>query len=74
MARDIHRRLAALETRHHVAKPKFEMWLNRGDGLLHGPEGEVMTQAAFNAAFPNARRITLSIFGEHAGRTPSMVS
>jgi hypothetical protein len=64
MPRDIHRRVAALEARHNVSSPKFEVWINEGDGLLRGPTGQVMTQEAFNAEFPNARRFTLDIFGD----------
>jgi hypothetical protein len=64
MALDIRRRIAALESRYHVGKPKIAMWLSEGDGLVRGPEGEMMTREAFDAAFPNVKRITLDIFGE----------
>jgi len=64
MARDAHRRLAALEARNHVGARNFELWVNEGDGLLRNGAGQVMTRNAFDAAFPNARRIKLNIFGD----------
>jgi hypothetical protein len=66
MPRDIDRRLGALESQHNFSSPKIEVWINEGDGLLRNRAGQVMTQEAFDAAFPNARHITLSIFGEQA--------
>jgi hypothetical protein len=63
MALDIHRRLARLETKKHVGKPRIELWINDGHGLLHNPSGQVLTREAFDAAFPNARKFTLNIFG-----------
>jgi hypothetical protein len=62
MAGDIHRRLAALETRRYMGAPKFQVWVNEGDGLLRSREGRVMTQEAFDKAFPNARKMKLNIF------------
>jgi len=59
---DIHRRLAALEARQHVATPKFECWVDAGDGYLRRKDGTTMTRAAFDAEFPNARKIKLNIF------------
>jgi hypothetical protein len=64
MPRDIRRRLGALEARHNVGSPKIEVWINEGDGLLRNRTGQVMTQEAFDAAFPNAKRIRLNIFGD----------
>jgi hypothetical protein len=61
MARKIQRRLAALEARHHVATPKFEFWVDAGEGYLQKKDGTTMTRAAFDAAFPNARKIKLNI-------------
>jgi hypothetical protein len=60
---DIHRRLAALEARHHTGTPKFNVWINKGDGLLRNRDGAAMTQEAFDAAFPNAIKFTLNIGG-----------
>jgi hypothetical protein len=62
MVRDIRHRLAALEARHHVGPPKFECWVDAGDGYLRNNDGVTMTREAFDAAFPNARKITLDIF------------
>jgi hypothetical protein len=62
MARDICRRLAALEARRHVGPPKFEFWVNKGDGYLRNKDGTTMTRDAFDAAFPNAIKIKLDIF------------
>jgi hypothetical protein len=62
MVRDIPRRLATLEARHHVGPPKFECWVNAGDGYLRNNDGVTMTRDAFDAAFPNARKIKLNIF------------
>jgi hypothetical protein len=56
-------RLAALETRRQTGAPKFELWVNEGDRLVHHPTGRSMTRKAFYAAFPNVRRITLDVFG-----------
>jgi hypothetical protein len=39
----------------------MQVWLNKGDGFVRSPMGKVMTQEAFDAAFPNARHITLNI-------------
>jgi CO dehydrogenase/acetyl-CoA synthase delta subunit len=66
MARDIHRRVAALEARHTVGRPEVEMWINEGDGLMRSRTGKVTTREAFEAAFPNARRFTLDIFDKPA--------
>jgi hypothetical protein len=63
MAGDIHRRLAKLETKDRVGKPKFEIWLNTDDGYLRNKEGMTLSREAFDAAFPNARKFTLDIFG-----------
>jgi hypothetical protein len=67
MRKDILRRLAALEARHNVRMPVFDLWIDEGDGLLRQSTGEdstgqVMTREAFNAAFPDAKKIRLNIF------------
>lgn len=64
MVSDIRHRLTALEVLHYARKRNIEVWINEGDGLLRNRAGEVMTQAAFCAAFPNSRHITLNIFDE----------
>jgi hypothetical protein len=65
MARDIFRRLTALE-RHRVGTPKVEVkvevWINEGDGIVRHRSGRVMTKEAFDAAFPHARHISLNLF------------
>jgi hypothetical protein len=62
MIRDVHRRLSALEARRGAGAPKIDIWVNEGNGLLHNRAGDVMTREAFDAAFPNARKIKLNIF------------
>lgn len=63
MRRDVHRRLSTLEARHHVGKPKFEVWVDEGDGYLRNKDGATMTREVFDAAFPDARPFMLDIFG-----------
>jgi len=55
------RRLAWLEAKENISPPKFEFWLDAGDGYLRNKDGMRMTRQAFDAAFPNARKITLNI-------------
>ena len=62
--KDLKRRLARLETKKCVGPSKFELWVNEGDGYLRHKDGRIMTREAFDAAFPNARKITLDIFGK----------
>jgi hypothetical protein len=62
MSHDVRRRLGILETRGHVGAPKFRVWVNKGDGLLRNCTGKVMTQDAFDTAFPSAIKIKLNIF------------
>jgi hypothetical protein len=62
MVRDIRHRLAALEARHHVGPPKFECWVDAGDGYLRNKDGATMARDAFDAAYPKARKIKLNIF------------
>jgi hypothetical protein len=57
------RRLAKLEAKRDIGPPRSECWVNSGDGLLRHKDGRTMTQEAFDAAFPNAQKITLDIFG-----------
>ena len=61
MRRDIHCRLAALEALHQAGTPKVDIWINEGDGLVRNRDGAVMTQEAFDAAFPKAVKITLAL-------------
>jgi hypothetical protein len=61
MRRDFHRRLARLEIERRVGKSMVEVWLDKGDGYLRKNDGTKMTRKAFDAAFPNAREITLDI-------------
>jgi hypothetical protein len=56
------RRLARLEAWENVGPPKFECWVDAGDGHLRHKDGRIMTREAFDAAFPNAKKITLDIF------------
>jgi hypothetical protein len=65
MPRDIHRRLAALEARHHAGAPHIRVWINEGDGLLRTRTGEVMTRKDFDTAFPK-QGISHWIFSETA--------
>jgi len=74
MVRDIRRRLAALAACRRVCARKFELFINQGDGLLRNRTGQVMTREAFDAAFPNARRITLDIFGDRLNGESAQVS
>jgi hypothetical protein len=60
----MHRRLAAVEGRRQTGMPKVEIWINEGERHVHSPTGRTMTHEAFQAAFPNARRFTLDIFGK----------
>ena len=68
MSRDIRRRLTALESRRGIGAPEIEVWVNEGNGLLRNRAGDVMTREAFDAAFPNARTITLDIFNKRVDR------
>ena len=75
MARDIRHRLVVLEARHHVGPPKFECWVDAGDEYLRNKDGVTMTRSAFDAAFPDARKIKLNIFNtwtvtDHKARQP----
>jgi len=54
MARDVHRRLIALEAQRDVSATKFELWATDRDALVRYSAGDVMTQEAFDAAFANA--------------------
>jgi hypothetical protein len=56
------RRLARLEAKENIDPPKFQLWVNEGDGCLRNKDGTIMTREAFDAAFPNARKMTLDIF------------
>jgi hypothetical protein len=55
-------RLTRLEAKENIGPPKFECWVNEGDGYLRSEDGRIMTREAFDAACPNARKITLDIF------------
>jgi hypothetical protein len=72
MTRDIDRRLTGLEVRRGTSAPKSEVWVNEGNGLLRNRAGNVMTQQAFEAAFPNARKIKLNVF-DNSNRDRSSV-
>ena len=56
------RRLAQLEAKENIGPPRFEVWVNAGDGYLRNQAGMTMTREAFDAAFPDARKVTLNIF------------
>ncbi len=56
------RRLAWLEAKENIGPPKFEVWVNAGDGYLRNQAGMTMTREAFDVAFPDAREFTLDIF------------
>jgi hypothetical protein len=56
------RRLARLEAKENIDPPKFQLWVNEGDGCLRNKDGAIMTREAFDVAFTNARKFTLDIF------------
>jgi hypothetical protein len=62
MVRDIHYRLARLEAKRNIGAPKFEVWVDAGDGYMRHKDGMTMTRDGFDVAFPNTRRFTLDIF------------
>jgi len=55
------RSLARLEAMQNIGSPNVEVWLEKGDGYLRKKDGTTMTRQAFDAAFPNAMKITLDI-------------
>jgi hypothetical protein len=55
------RRLARLEAKQNIGSPQVEVWLDKGDGYLRKNDGTTMTREAFDAAFPNAMKVTLDI-------------
>jgi len=57
------RRLAKLEAKRNIGPPKFRFWLDKGDGYLRNNDGITMSRQDFDAAFPNARKFKLDIFG-----------
>jgi hypothetical protein len=67
--RDIARRIESMEAERHDCKPQCETWVDGGDGLLRTRSGKVMTREAFDATFPNARKIKLNIFDRELGRS-----
>jgi hypothetical protein len=54
------RRLARLEAK-NIGPPTVEVWLDKDDGYLRKNDGTTMTRQAFDAAFPNALKMTLDI-------------
>jgi hypothetical protein len=56
------KRVARLEAKENIGSPKFQLWVNEGDGYLRNKDGMTMTREAFDAAFPNATKVTLNIF------------
>lgn len=57
----LERRLTGLEANGNVGPPKFEFWVDEGDGYLRKKDGTTMTREAFEAAFPNATKFKLNL-------------
>lgn len=57
----LERRLAGLEANGNIGPPKFEFWVDEGDGYLRKKDGTTMTREAFEAAFPNAIKFKLNL-------------
>lgn len=56
----VRNRLARLEAlTNKSARPVI--WLDDGDGKLHGPDGAVMSREEYSQKYPDSRRITLNI-------------
>jgi len=59
MSSNIASRLGRLESSHGRKETVF--WINKGDGILHGPSGQTMTEEEFHKAYPGSKTLTLTI-------------
>jgi hypothetical protein len=57
----LERRLAGLQAKENIGPPRFEFWVDEGDGYLRKKDGTTMTREAFEAAYPNAIKFKLNL-------------